>query len=401
MKTSIAAAAAAVLLAPQVQAEVYPYAGPEKLELAEGWTLKPRGRLQYDLGWIEEPDGVERDGLGWESEFRRVRIGFQLDSPYGVGAKFEVDFAGTLQDSDSATIADMILTYEASEALELTFGQHNNYQSLEELSSSNYISFVERAAFTDAFGFERRVGLSAEYSAGGLIAQAGVFTDNIAEFDDDPGTPLGVDARVVYAPEWGGAQAHFGASLHYSDRDVPGGDLLRYRQRPQTHPTDVRFVNTGRFPVSEETNYGVEAAWIDGPLHFAAEAHWLTASAVDAADPTFFGAYAEAGYFLTGETRGYKGGKFDRTAPLRPVGKGGIGAVELNLRYDRLDLTDAGIVGGTQDGYLAGLLWIPAKHVRFLADYGVLDFKDAAIVAANGDTDYAVDRAAIRFQLDF
>ena len=40
-------------------------------------------------------------------------------------------------------------------------------------------------------------------------------------------------------------------------------------------------------------------------------------------DPTFFGAYVEGGYFFTGESRGYKAGKFDRVKVLKPFGKGG------------------------------------------------------------------------------
>src|SRR3546814_18048787 len=53
---------------------------------------------------------------------------------------------------------DAILTYKAK-GLTFTVGQHNNFQGLGELSSSNDTSFLERAAFTDAFGFQRRLGL--------------------------------------------------------------------------------------------------------------------------------------------------------------------------------------------------------------------------------------------------
>lgn len=401
MKPSLLAAATACLLAAPGAAESFPHSGAPKWEFGDDWTLKLRGRLNYDLGWIERPDGVTRDDLGWEDEVRRLRLGFELEGPSGFGAKFETDFAGTVEEGDSIEITDAILTYKASKALKISLGQHNNFQSLEELTSSRFTSFVERAAFTDAFGFERRVGLSADYKQGDLIVSAGVFTDNMQEFDDNPGTPVGGDARIVYAPRLGDAQGHFGASFHYSDLDVPGGDNLRYRQRPQTHPTGARFVATQRFPVSSETSYGAEAALISGPLHIAGEVHWLRPAAVGAPDPTFFGGYAEAGYFLTGETRGYKSGKFDRTSPDSSLGKGGFGALQLNARYDHLDLSDAGIVGGTQDALLASLIWIPAKHLRFAANYGRIDFDNAAIAAAGGDTDYSIDVAGLRFQFDF
>src|SRR5690606_10946852 len=103
--------------------------------------------------------------------------------------------------------------------------------------------------------------------------------------------------------------------------------------------------------VSKETHYGLEFAANRGRLHLASEAAWLKLKRPGNADPTFFGGYAEVGLFLTDDSRSYKNGNFDRTTPRNPVGDGGLGALELNLRYDRLDLTDGTIDGGTQDGF--------------------------------------------------
>ena len=55
-------------------------------------------------------------------------------------------------------------------------------------------------------------------------------------------------------------------------------------------------------------------------------------------NPSFWGGYIEAGYFLTGETRGYKNGTWDRTKVLKPFSKGGWGAFQVNGRVDYLDL---------------------------------------------------------------
>src|SRR3546814_16525821 len=81
---------------------------------------------------------------------------------------------------------------------------------------------------------------------------------------------------------------------------------------------------------SDLTSYGVEAAGIFGPFHVAGEAHWLK-QGIDlpaATDPTYFGGYAELGYFFTGESRGYKGGNFDRTKVTNPINKGGWGELQ-------------------------------------------------------------------------
>ena len=179
----------------------------------------------------------------------------------------------------------------------------------------------------------------------------------------------------------------------------------RYRQRPLVHTTDVRFLATPSLAVEDETHYGLEAALIRGPFHAAAEAHWFEADTASAgASPGFFGAYAELGWFLTGESRGYRGGRFDRTTVRRPVGggeNGGAGAFQINLRYDYLDLNSGTIVGGTQNGLQASLIWIPMDYVRFLLNYGHMIYDDAAIPAAGGDRDYSVDVVGARAQVDF
>jgi phosphate-selective porin OprO/OprP len=374
---------------------------------AGGVTFKPFGRLQYDAGWVESPRGVDDRGLGFASEVRRARIGAEGTIPGGFGYKIEVDFA-----NNEVEITDAFLSYKASKALGLTLGQHNNFQSIEELTSSRFLSFLERAAFTDAFNFERRIGLSATWAKGDVIAQAGVFTDNIEDLADaqdtvglgDENDAASLDGRLVYAPKVGNTQLHLGASAHWRDNGDTAafGPATRYRQRPFVHTSNTRFLATPGLRVGTETNYGIEAALIRGPLHAVAEAHWLKADTLTPGlNPTFFGGYAEIGWFLTGESRGYKGGRWDRTKVRRPVGDGGAGAFQINLRYDYLDLTDGGIAGGRQRGYEASLVWIARDHVRFLLNYGHLRYGDSAIAAAGGDRDYGIDVFGARAQVDF
>ena len=367
------------------------FQGAPEISNESGWSFKPRGRLMIDAGLIDSPDAAGRDD-GFASELRRARLGVSGDMPGGFGYKFELDFAG-----DEVAVTDAILTYDAGDAATLTVGQHNNFQSLEELTSSLFTSFIERAAFTDAFGFERRVGLSGQLSAGDLTLWAGVFGDNSADL---PSGNRSLDARAVFAPSFSGGQLHLGGSVHWNRQEDGVGDL-RYRQRPHVHFTSDRYVDTRAFPASEEMGTGIEAAYIAGPFHAAAEGFWQTAYRPGFDDPTFFGGYVEAGVFVTpGDTRGYKGGKFDRVKPVRGFDKGGIGAVQLNARYDRLDLGDAGIFGGVQDSFGLSAIWTPTAYTRFMVDLTRLQYSDAAISAA-GDVDYGVNTIGARAQVDF
>ena len=360
-----------------------------------GWSFKPRGRLLYDVGTVNAPDSIVDPGLGFANEARRIRLGVSGSIPGGFGYKLEADFA----DND-VELTDALFTYENS-GLTLTVGQHNTFQGLEEMSSSNDTSFIERAAYTDAFGFQRRVGVSAEYGVSDLLFQAGVFTANIGDLSNDENNAVGFDVRAVAMPKFGETQTHFGASYHYRDLGDSIGSR-RYRQRPTVHFTDTRFIDTGNINSAEsEASYGLEAAVISGRFHAAAEGHWLHLNRTGAlADPTFFGGSVEAGFFLTDDTRGYKDGVFKGVKVSNPVGQGGMGAWQVNVRYDRLDLIDAGFTGGTQDAYQASLIWTPVDYVRFLLSYSKLDYNNAAILAA-GNRNYNVDAFAGRFQISF
>ena len=384
-------AASAVVAAEKADSGVkVAFKGAPEIKADGGWSFKPRGRLQYDAGFTSAPSSTGRsDGFG--SEARRARLGVSGDMPGGFGYKFEVDFAG-----NDVSVTDAFLSYEAGSA-EVMVGQMNTFQSLEELTSSLHTSFIERAAFTDAFGFERRVGVGAVFKGKDILVQTGLFTDNMEDLSNKNWS---ADGRVVFNPKAGDTQLHFGGSVHYSD--LESGETVRYRQRPLVHFTSERFINTGNLGATSEFGFGLEGAFIAGPFHGVVEGHWQNVNLPMGADPTFFGGYAEVGYFLTkGDTRGYKGGKFDRTKPANPVGEGGIGSIQLNARYDRLDLSDAGIIGGTQDGYFLSLVWKPTDYTMLLANYGKLDYSNAVHPTASGNTDYDVDVFGVRAQIDF
>lgn len=395
--TAVASAAAAVP-APSVTAKPdtqIAWDGGPKLVGKDGWSFKPRGRLQLDVAGVDAPKGiVPGKSLGVATEFRRAYIGFDGTMPGGFGYRIEVDLANSAVD-----LTDIYLTWKANTDLTLTVGQHKPFFGMEDLQSDLFLSFLERAAFTNAFGFERRVGASATYNRGALLVQGGVFSDNSKDLIDSNNS-FSLDGRVVFMPKLAGGTLHLGGSAHYRQFN----DLTHvgsYSVRPFSHATDLRLVNTGNvMAVSGERVLGAELAYVRGRFHAAAESSWLTAKRDGLANPTFNGGYAEAGLLLTDDTTAYKGGVFDRIRPKTPLGRGGIGAVQVNARYDWLDLSDAGIVGGRQQ--IAGLsaLWIPTDNVRFIVNYGHIWLKDAAL-PAGADRTYSADSLGMRAQFDF
>lgn len=368
--------------------------GAPEVKNEDGWSVKPRGRMLYDFANLSSvPSGVDIPGAGFTNEARRVRFGIQGTMPGGFGYKLETDLPG------GASLTDAYIDYKA-DGLKITVGQHNNFQSFDELTSSNDSSFIERAAFTDAFGFQRKLGVSAAYKFGSVNVQGGVFTDNLDDLDDG-NNALSLDFRAFVSPKIDGMQMHFGASVHTTELG-DSFDTVRYRARPMVHSVDTRFINTDRIAGAEkEFSYGLEYALISDRFHAMAEMHSMTVERVGFEDPTFFGGAIEVGYFLTNDSREYKGGVFKAAKVNQPLGTGGTGAWQVNVRYDRLDLVDADIVGGTQDAYAASLIWTPINHVRFLLTYAHISYQDAFNIVPGAPKDFSVNVAGARAQLSF
>jgi len=360
-----------------------------------GWSFKPRGRMQLDSAAIDGPAAIPGDSLGIGTEFRRVYLGFEGALPGNFGYRVEADVA-----SSSVELTDVYLTYKPSSELTLMLGHQKPAFGLEEVTSDLFTSMMERAAFNSAFGFERRVGLSGNYVGKHVIVQLGAFTDNAADLNADANNSYGLDGRVVLTPKLGSGQLHIGASAHVRELNDASA-TVRYRARPFVHTTDLRLIDTKAISATGERSFGLELAYVDGPFHATLEGHQMTARRSGLPDPTFRGGYAEIGMLVTpGDKTGYRNGAYDRIRPVNPVTEGGIGAIQLNARYDRLDLTDGAIIGGTQQAAGLSAVWIPTEYVRFLVNYGHLWIDNAAVLAGT-DADYQVDTFGMRAQFDF
>lgn len=366
-------------------------------------SFKVKGRIQADANYVAAPRGLDDKGLGFSTEMRRIRLGGEGGIGGGFGYKLELELSDNVVD-----LVDTYVSYKHG-PWTVKLGNQNPFQSLDELTGDTTGSVMERAAFTDAFNFERRLGISAQYMRGPWLAQLGLFSDDIGALANDAdgveggdeNNSHGIDTRLVFAPMLGGTQLHFGGSAHWRDLARLAEGTTRYRQRPFVHSTNTRLIGTPAMQVEQEFNWGVEIAAIRGRWHAAAEYNRLTSDRVGLPSVSFQGAYAELGLFLTsGDSRGYKEGIFTTKAPAHPLGESGIGSVQFTLRYDWLDLNDRDIRGGTQNGYIAALVWTPVEYLRFNLNYALLAYNGAKALDS-GRTDYSVNVIGTRFELDF
>jgi len=342
---------------------------PQMAVAQDDFTINLGGRLHVDYA-TADADNADFEFSG--TALRRARL--KGHGQYGDNLKYKIEV--TFDEDGAVNLEDAIITFQPNGSpVSFKLGHFKTQNSLEEAASSLDTAIIERAAFTDAFELDRRLGVQIETKSDNYLLQLGVFGENQEEITDNGNEGIAIAGRAAYKFDLQSdalppkSLIHVGGSFRY--REQNDADDLRYRQRPFLENVG-RIVSTGRIADSD-TFYGAEVAGLFGPAWFQAEYAIINANCVDGStvcieDPTFNAWSIGAGYFFGGH-RNYKIGKFKRPTIDNPVTKGGWGAVSVNARYDTLDLTDEGIEGGELDTFAAGVNWWLHKHVRLQFNY--------------------------------
>jgi len=375
-----------------------------KLESADKkFKLKFGGRMQADWTFVADQSAANQalyGPLADGNEFRRARLFFQGTIYGNVAFKAQYDFAG-----GDPEFKDVWVEFRKTPIGSIRIGHFKEPFSIEELTSSKYIAFLERS-LNSMFAPGRNTGVMLHGNAARKRVHwaAGLFreSDDFGETSDASRGKLNLTARVSALPwyEDGGRRLlHLGLSATQKDL---GADTFRYRTRPEVHQSP-RFVDTAGFSADQTRIWDLEAAVVLGRVWAAAEYTVAESDSVAFAadDPTFDGGYVQVGCFLTDDRRRYKtsSGTFDRMKPGKNFGEGGgIGAWEVAVRYSAADLSDAlpndPLAGELEDVSL-GLNWYPNPATRVMLDY-VMAGPDLEAADAG-----SADFVTLRVQLDF
>ena len=136
---------------------------------------------------------------------------------------------------------DVILTYTPKNApINIAIGNQETNNGLEQITSSRFSSFIERAAFDDAFINTRRFGINLGYAnaAGDFRINAGLCAAHSIDCSLDNDGWIGA-ARAVYSPLMGANQLHFGVNYQHREFQSNNGATAAPRQasrRPTSSP---------------------------------------------------------------------------------------------------------------------------------------------------------------------
>jgi phosphate-selective porin OprO/OprP len=371
-------------------------------------------RLKLAWDWRSFDPDIDEDTY----DFRLRRGGLNGEIGNHVEFQLERDL------NEDGRWRDVFVNWRTFRQAEIMAGRFKVPFGREELISSTDIDFAFRTLVSSIIPPARDVGVMVHgrFLQRGFTYEVGVFEkdgDNgrleEAQFARPDTKPEGIGpsfaTRVTATPFRPLAETfeNLRVGAAYGVTDVPEG-LNSLRGEPVWAGKDFVepvYVNGRR------QRFGAEFTYTPGPVGLAAE--WMQAREqrlgqglgdVDLSDFITTGWYASATWLVTGED------KDNFNGPRRPLFTGGIGAIELAARYEKLQSESASKVdepfpNPRADNYLmnsdtvwtVGVNWFPNRWVRLTANGIHEHFADAERTPIFGTTDFW--SGVVRLQLVF
>jgi phosphate-selective porin OprO/OprP len=333
-------------------------------------TIKLNGRIQADYEFLKrDKQGADVNAF----EFRRVQLAVSGKISPKIKYKLETNFSHAKIGFRDAYIKFLLGKYgnfAIGSALEPT--------GINTLTSSKYITFVERSMLTSLKNFNWGAGL--HYENFNLFNTRMGFQFSLTnngvngEGFKDPHLEKGNNyiGRVFGVPLLN-KDAHQVIHLGINFADRPAKDLSF---RPENHMGDkYKYVFDG---ATERQELGFEFATTYGAVSLQSEYKIQNLVNDLNKDYKMTSFYAFAGYFITGEHRPYKHGAFGRVKPVKDIDNDGLGAFELIVRYSQMKATDDVLQINTGmpqqiNNITIGLNWYLTSHARIMYNYVITD----------------------------
>lgn len=278
-------------------------------------------------------------------------------------------------------VKDMFVSYRGLSNSHIKVGHFKMPLGLNELTTSRYQTFVERAYPMLAFEIDRRVGI--EYSRWGerynirtaAFAQ-GMDTQKNKTIDETGG---GVAIRGVYAPVRNeNSTMHTGLAYAYEMPDN-NTNVVDYCSEPETKIGDVEIFDTGNISdVDFVQKIGLEAAYQYKNFSIQSEYIQTMVSRFEGVeDAQFSGSYIFGSWILTGEQRPWdkKQGEFGQVVPNNNT----LGAWELAFRYSNINLDDEdAYILGVGNNITLGLNWYSNPNLKWMLNYTLVKTNENA-----------------------
>lgn len=378
---SLALAIAAAGLATSAIADTATTKGGFQIKSDDGnFEAKLGGRIHFDGNfYTSEKDLGSATAQDSNSQFffRRARITIE-GRAYDYTYKFENDFASSSENAGTngtATkanegIREMWIGRQVMGNKNLRLGQAKPYRGMEELTSSNEITFMERplATASGIYNNQFTTGAFLDGSGEGYGYGVSVYTPRSVDSAETQG--LGVNARGFFVPlRTNGNLIHIGLSAAQDNFETNTTSKdLRIVGRENGLRTGA-LISASRY--NEQQTIAAELAARFGAFSMQGEYakasfedNRTTGTALGQPDQDLDTYYVQASYFLTEHTKPYD---FKKGVFKSPKLNGEEGAVELKARYDVIENKD--IKDNKASVYTVGVNYYATPNTRFMVEY--------------------------------
>lgn len=337
------------------------------------------GRIHFDA-YAFDRDQADTTGT---TDFRRARLTLS-GKAFGWEYKVEQDFTGG---DTTEGFRDVFIARKALGG-KFTIGHFKPYRSMEELTSSNEITMMERP-FASASGLfsGRQFVQGVGYLRAGENYTVGVTAFNTRNAAGPRNEGMGAAARVTWAPiNNDNNTLHFGLSASTENANRGSADVraaVAYAGR--RGPSQTIATTTGASGDSVDA-LGLELAGAFGPLFFQSEYARATFERPLGGDQDVETWYVMGSWMLTGQHKPYKAA----TGVFGSPKLGDTGAWELTARYDHIENKDVDDLEAS--AWIVGLNYYFNPNVRVMFNYTKGD---------NEFTDDETGQYAVRTQLSF
>lgn len=343
------------------------------------FKLSVDGRIQIDGALFH---GEDYQPVGNGVSFRRVRLGTDVAFGEHLSGKIEVDFA-----NGNVGLKDTYIQYKFFKGLSLRAGNFKEAYSMETMTSSNDLLFLERANAVSAFAPDRHIGLQGNYHHGSFLGVGGVHFRQIdgskEKANSDAANKAGynegfsVTGRAVWMPHSSRQHKglHFGLAASYrtptSDASADSPHSIDISSPSLSGINKIKFLDTGVI-ADVNHNWLVGAEFAAYYRAFRLQSEYMQNNTVRNDNlPTekFNGYYVQAGYLLFGGNQRYNS---SRGAFSQPQAGRKWGDVELAARFDRLDLNGKTVKGGEANNYTIGVNYYLNRNFKVQLNYSYL-----------------------------
>lgn len=331
--------------------------GGIKVTSADGnFEAQVGGRIHFDA-YAFDRDIASTTGT---TDFRRARLTLS-GKALGWEYKLEQDFTGG---TTTEGFRDVFIARKAFGG-KVTIGQFKPYRSMEELTSSNEITMMERP-FSSATGLyngrQFAQGVGYLYGTDTFTVGATVFNTRNAAAPRNEG--VGGAARVTFAPiNNDNSTLHFGASVSTENNNQGAPNVVAVANYAgRRGPSQTIATTTGASGDSVGV-VGLEAAGAFGPVFFQSEYARATFERPIGGDQDVDTFYVMGSWLLNGGHKAYKSATGVFGAP-KVADKG---LWELTARYDTIENKDVNNLEASS--MTLGVNYYVNPNVRFMFNY--------------------------------